>query len=532
MKGNHFVGTSKLLKLYLRRDRIIMPIWILLPVFLIRGQISFTKAMPDWQMFLAELSESPVTSAILGPIVPLSIEGAILWRGLVQASIAVMFGAALTMIRHTRTEEASGRNELILGRPVGRYANLTAALIISCGGNMLAGLLTVGVLMGNGFAGMGSLLAGLTLVASGCVFAGVGGLCAQIFENSASARGGVFGVYMLTMVAMVLNNIGGGVTYWAWLAPEAWFRITIPFGENKAWTLLVFIVFFALLMMFSYMLLVRRDMGAGLIPQKEGSANTSPRFNSPFILAWKQQKGSILVWAMGMAWLGGIMSMGTPSISEAISFTFGHMNALWASAIVELGNQEAFIAILIYMLGLMGGLSIFAITAVQRLRREEKEHYAEMVLSRPVSRIKWMGSYMAVAFVGSVLILLVLGTATGLGWSIVAGEFSHFPRVLAMSLSKIPSVWTIIGIAALLYGWIPRIGSILNWLILGVFIFIEMLWEVGIVGWSAMQWTYFAYAHYSIPIQELSTMSLIVLTVIAVALTWLGLIGFKRRSIS
>ncbi len=531
MKGNHFAGTGKLLKLYLRRDRIVSPIWILLPIFLIMSQMSFVKAMPDWRVFIAELSQSPVTSAILGPIVPLSIEGAILWRGVLQASIAVMFGAALIMIRHTRTEEASGRIELILGRPVGRYANLTAALILSCGGSLLAGLLTAAVLIGNGLAGSGSLLAGLTLAASGCMFAGVGGLCAQVFEHSGSARGCVFGVYMLTMIAMAVNNMGGGATFWAWLAPEAWFRLTVPFGENHAWKLLVFIVISALPMMLSYMLLVRRDMGAGLIAQKEGSADASPRFNSPIALAWRQNKGSILVWAIGMAYLGGIMGVGTPNVSEAISSTFTNMNTSWASIIVKLGNQEAFIAILIYMMGLMAGLSVFAITMEQRLRKEEKEHYAEMVLSRPVSRVKWMGSHLAVAFAGSALILLALGLASGLGWSIAAGEFSHFPRVLGMSLSKIPSVWTIIGIAALLYGWLPRIASVLNWIILGAWIFIEMLWEVGIVGWPAMQWTPFAYAHYSIPIHELSIVPLIVLTGIAAVFTWLGFIGFRRRSI-
>lgn len=532
MKENHYAGTGKLLKLYLRRDRIILSIWVLLAVFLIMGQMSFTKAMPDWRVFLAELSESPVTTAILGPIVPLSIEGAILWRGLVQASIAVMFGAALTMIRHTRTEEVSGRNELILGRPVGRYANLSAALILSCGGSLLAGLLTAVFLMSNGFAESGSLLAGLTLAASGCFFAGIGGLCSQIFEHSGSARGCVFGIYMLTMVAMVLNNMESGTTGWAWLAPEAWFRITVPYGENHAWPLLAFIVFSALPIMLSYVLLFRRDMGAGLIAQKEGAGDASPRFNFPMALAWRQQKGSILVWAIGMAWLGGIMGMGTPNISEAISSTFAHMDTSWASAIVKLGNQEGFIAILIYILGLMGGLSLFAITAVQRLRHEEKEHYAEMVLSRSVSRFKWMVSYLVVAFAGSAFILLIFGLASGLGWSVATGEFSHLPRVLGMSLSKIPSVWTIIGIAALLYGWLPRMASILNWLILGVFILIEMLWEVGIVEWSAMQWTPFAYAHYIIPIHELKIVPLIMLIVMAAALTWLGVIGFRRRSIS
>ncbi|WP_071393358.1 ABC transporter permease [Bacillus tuaregi] len=531
MKGKYFACMGKLLKLYLRRDRIILPIWILLPSLLLAGQMSFVKEMPDWQAFITELSASPLTTAILGPIVPLSIEGAIMWRGLLQASIAVMFGAAFTVIRHTRTEEASGRNEWILGRPVGRYANLSAALILSCGGSLLAGILTVAILMGNGFAGSGSVLAGLTLATSGWMFAGIGGLCAQIFGHSGNARGSVFGVYMFTMVAMVLNNMGGGSTYWAWLAPEAWFRLTIPFGENHAWPLLVFIVSSSLLMLISYRLIVRRDMGAGLISHKEGSAVASTRLNSPVGLAWSQQKGSIFFWTMSMVWLGVSIGVATPNISNAIRSAFSQMDTEWAAAIVKLGNQEGFMAILIYILGLMGGLSVFAITTVQRLRQEEKAHYAELVLTRPVSRVKWMGSYLTVAFAGSALILFVIGLASGLGWSIAAGEFSHFPRVLGMSLTKIPSVWTIIGIAALLYGWLPRISFVLNWLILGVFIFIEMLWEVGIVGWSTLQWTPFAYAHYSIPIQELSILPLIVLTVIAAALTWVGIIGFRRRSI-
>jgi len=222
----------------------------------------------------------------------------------------------------------------------------------------------------------------------------------------------------------------------AWLGPEAGFRITVTFGEKPAWGLLIFIAL-SLCRAAFYRLLVRRDMGAGFIAQRAGSADASPRFNSPMALAWRQQKGGILVWAIGMAWLGGIMGIGTPNVSEAISSTFAHMDTAWASAIVKLGNQEGFIAMLIYILGLMAGLSVFAITAVQRLRQEEKEHYAEMVLSRPVSRVKWMGSYLTVAFAGSVLILLALGLASGLGWSIAAGDFSHFLRVFSMSLSDL-----------------------------------------------------------------------------------------------
>lgn len=341
----------------------------------------------------------------------------------------------------------------------------------------------------------------------------------------------MFGAYAVTMAAMILNNLGGGSTGWAWLAPEAWFRITVPFGGNHAWRLPAFVVISAVPVLLSYVLSVRRDMGAGLVPQRDGSAHASPRFDSALALAWRQHKSGILVWAFGMAWLGGIMGIGTPNISEAISSTFIDVNALWSSAIMKLGNQEAFIAMLVYILGLMGGLSVFALTTVHRLRQEEKEQYVDAVLSRPVSRVEWMGSHLTVAFAGSVVILFALGASAGLGWSLASGEFNHVTRVVGMSLSKIPSVWTIIGIAALLYGWLPRAASVLGWLILGVWILVEMLWEVGIVGWSAMQWTPFAYAHYIIPIHELPIVPLIVLTGAAAACTWAGIIGFRRRSI-
>jgi ABC-2 type transport system permease protein len=116
MKGNNFTETKKLLKFFIRRDRFILPVLALLPMVLLSGQVSFVDAMENWKEFITELSSSPLTQAYLGPIVPLSKEGAVLWRAMPQGSMAVMLGAALTTIRHTRTEEASGRTELIFSK--------------------------------------------------------------------------------------------------------------------------------------------------------------------------------------------------------------------------------------------------------------------------------------------------------------------------------------------------------------------------------------------------------------------------------
>jgi ABC-2 type transport system permease protein len=179
----------------------------------------------------------------------------------------------------------------------------------------------------------------------------------------------------------------------------------------------------------------------------------------------------------------------------------------------------------------MAGLSVFAISGVLSLKEQEKEHYAELVLSRAVSRGRWMTSYLAVVFIGSALILLSLGISTGLGWSIAAGDFSYLIRVLGMSLSKLPSVWMIVGVSAMLYGWVPRFSGIFSWMILGIFILIEMMWEAGLVGWSVLKLTPFAYAHYTIPIEKVAIFPLLALILISILTVWVGIKGFSKRSI-
>lgn len=530
VKGGNFTGTGVILRMFFRRDRLVMPIWIFLPLLIFAGQVSFIGAMPDWQEFITELSANPLASAWLGPIVPLSKEGAILWRGMLQSAMVVMLGSAFTAIRHTRSEEQAGRSELVFGQAAGRYAPLTAALILCLAGSLVAGLLVSVLLISNGFAATGSWLAGLTIAAAGWLFAGISVLAAQLYEDAGSARGVVFALLFASFIPMVLDNTGGGDTAWVWLVPESWFRLTVPFGENNFWPLVIFAVLSVIPIGLSYITLSRRDLGAGLFQSKPGPAEAAPGLSSPLGLAWRQHKNTIMSWTIGMIFIGGSLGIITPNIAETISSMLVEMNT-WAATMARLGNREGFIAISIYLLGLMAGTSVYGIMTVLKLKEEEREHFAEIVLARPVSRTQWMGSYLIIAFAGSVVILFALGMAAGLGWGIASGNMALLPRALIMSLSKIPPVWIIIGIAAMLYGWLPRASSILSWIILGSFIIIEIFWEAGLVGWSVLQVSPFAYAHYSIPINELSILPLLALILLSAVFTAIGMIGFKRRSI-
>ena len=530
MADNNFKGTLNLLRFYLRRDRFVLPVWILLPLFLIAGQISFIESMADWQKFMAELSANPLTNAILGPIVPLSKEGVVLWRGLLQSSIVVMIGSSFTAIRHTRTDEEFGRYELIYGNGKGRYASITAAIGLGFAGSLISGLLVSFILINSGSSFAGSLLAGLTLCAVGLLFTGIGVLISQILQDSGSARGVIFALYFLSMVPMIINNIGGGNTLLVWLVPESWFRITSPFGESNFSPLLVFIVLSIIPIVFAYYLLDNRDLGSGIFKERLGPED-SLKLNSPLALAFRQHKKTIVIWCMGMVFIGGSIGFITPSISESMSEMLVNMST-WAETMSKLDNREGFISVAIYTLGLMAGTSVYGIATVHNLKKEESEHFTEIMLAYPVSRIKWMSSYLTMAYAGSAIILLVLGAAVGLGWGYSSGDMSLVSKAMVMSLTKIPSVWVIIGIAALLYGWLPRASNALSWVVLGLFIVIEMLWEAGIVGWSAMELTPFGYAHYSIPINELSALSLSLLVLLSIIFTFAGYIGLKKRNIN
>ncbi len=68
---------------------------------------------------------SPAQRALYGPVYNDSLGAVGIWKaGMFHTLIAV--AVILTVIRHTRADEESGRAELIDSTVVGRYANLTA----------------------------------------------------------------------------------------------------------------------------------------------------------------------------------------------------------------------------------------------------------------------------------------------------------------------------------------------------------------------------------------------------------------------
>ncbi|MGX8702220.1 ABC transporter permease [Caproiciproducens sp.] len=530
MKRHSFTGTKNLAKLYFRRDRWLLLLWTVLPVLMAISVAKSAMAYQDIQLFIKELTINSLISSILGPGMSSNIAGVVVWRSTGQIAIILGIAMMLTVIRHTRSEEEAGRSEMLRAYVTGRYASLTAALSITGVSSLMAGLLVAIYFISLGQAAGSSLLYGATIALIGYVHAGIGALVAQLSKGTDKARGLALAFAGAEIFFLLVNNGQGAYSGWALLSPMAWHRLTQPFYTDRVWTLILMVILVAIPVVSAYVLSARRDLGEGVLPERSGRDQAAAGFSSPLALAWRLQKSSAIGVLVGMVLIGGAVGGMAQSVSETegIGDLLGGLGGVnWMA---EVGNRNAFISIFIYILTM--AVAVYAMMSTLRLQKEEFDYHAEMILAKPVSRIKWMFSYLLVSILCVTGIMLALGFSAGIVFGATSSNFGQsFQTIFVMCLTKIPVVWTMVGISALLYGILPRMATIFSLFIWGVFTAIEFLWEGQIVSWSAMQFVPYAYAHYTIPVDRLPILPLIVLVLLAFVLQALGLLGFKKRSI-
>ena len=531
MKKSDFTGTGTLFRLFLRRDRFLLPLWIFLPVILGLIVAATFSAMSGQglEKVLYDFDKDSLISALLGPVMSFDFPGAIVWRGGSQITLVLGVGSLLTVVRHTRGDEETGRSELFRSYVIGRHANLTAVLMLTGMGNLAAGLLiALSIIFLGGPAG-GSFLFGGTMAISGCFFAGIGALGVQLRENSGTARGIGLAALGAGLVMGILNNFGGGDTLLKWLTPMAWQRITQPFAGNVGWGLLYCAAMAAVPAVIAYVLSARRDLGAGVLLARSGPPEAAPHFSGPLVLAWRLQRRSFYGWLLGTVLYIAVFAAISPGLSAAGGMSDWLSNLGGTSWSDEVSLGYVFISISFYLISLF--VAVYAMTAVLRLKKEENEGRAEMLVDKQVSRIRWMSSHLIIASLGSAALLVVIGIVGGLVYGGAAGNLSNeFWYIFVMSVSKIPPVWLLLAITALLYGLCPRITA-LGWGIWLSFSMLELAWEARIIDWSMMRISPFSYSHYTIDINNLPLLPLFGLLCLSVILTGAGLFGFRNRDV-
>lgn len=115
--NNQLAGTGALLRLALRRDRVMAPVWTLVVAMLVLslpGSLeSVYGTVAERERLLATMTANGSLRALYGPVFGDSIGALTAWRGGVFAGLLAGVMSLVIVVRHTREEEESGRQELL-----------------------------------------------------------------------------------------------------------------------------------------------------------------------------------------------------------------------------------------------------------------------------------------------------------------------------------------------------------------------------------------------------------------------------------
>ncbi len=528
---NELSGTRALVRLILRRDRMLLAIWILLaastPIAIASSFAQLYPTAAALRLYAAESMSTPAAVAVLGVVFSPTLGGLVAWRTGLQSALLIGPPSILFVIRHTRTEEEAGRRELLGGTAVGRHAALTAVLVVVLGANLAISAVIAGGLIALGLPVAGSVALGLSAGSAGWVFAAVAGLTAQVTQSPGTARGialVVFGASYVLRMAGDAGGEGGALSWLSWLSPLGWVRLTRAFGDERWWVFGLVAGLTVVLAAADYALSARRDLGAGVLPPRLGPASASPGLRSPLAFAWRLHRGALLAWTIGFGLLGVLLGAVAQSIPKFVDTP--QLND-WLAGMGAHDPRDAFLFMVLYILGQVA--AAYAMSAALRMRVEEVELRAEPVLATSVSRLRWATSHLVVAAIGPAVVLAALGGLAGLFSGLSVGNVGYeLPRLLARAMAVLPAAWVMVGIATALYGLLPRVAVPGTWAVLAAFLLLELAWELQRVSRSVFEVSPFAHVHWA---TDVTTASLIWLTAVAAILVATGLVGFQRRDL-
>lgn len=529
---NALAGTTTLIRFVLRRDRLRLSVWVLALVGIVAASI---PALDDMfttdaeRQARAALMDTPTGIVFGGPGYGLEDYqlGPMLVNELTMTMlIALAVLNVLHVVRHTRTEEESGRAELLRAAPVGPSAQAAAALITATLVDLLIGALTFVSMASFGLAAADSLAYGLGLGLAGVVFATITAVCAQISEHGRTAAGTAFLAVGVLFMARVIGDIAGsGGNALSWLSPFAWVQQARPFDALEWWPLVLYPAVAVLLFVLAHVLAGRRDLGAGLVAARPGPTGAGPLLRGVLALHLQQQRGTVLTWSVGVFVLAFAFGSLAPEVESMVGANPDLAVLLGSDAEDLVGGFLGTIGLYALM-----GAGAFGALSVLRARSEESAGRAEMVLATAVGRVRWLGSALTVAALATVLITVLGGLGLGLGSAVPLEDGAWIARMTGATLAGLPAALAFGSLVALLFGTVPRLIPLV-WVWLGYSVFVTMLGDLLGVPEAAMNASAFEILP-APPTDDVEAVPfLLYLTVVLVACA-VGLAGFGRRDLA
>ena len=531
MASNLFAQMGYLSRFIFRQDRQRISIWIMaLTFFTLIVPISFGGLYGSQQEreAMAQTMANPAMTAMIGPANLSNYTLGIMTahQMLLMTATVVALMSILFVTRHTRANEEDGRLEMIRALPTGRLSYLNASLLVVSVTCMALALISGFGLFMLGIESMnleGSLLYGTALGATGLFFAGVTAVFAQLSDSSRGTIGYSIGALLIAYLYRAITDVSNETL--SWISPLAWVTKAEVYDHNNWWPVVLMIVTSFVLYIIANYLHAIRDVDQGFLPPKPGRKYASIFLQNPIGLALRLQRVGMISWAIGMYVLGA--SYGSVLGDLETFFSDNEAMKQLLPPVEGVSLIEQFIPMLMIVISLLA--TIPPVMSMNKLRSEEKKERIVHLLAKNVSRTKLIGSYFIISIVNGFIMLSF--AALGL-WSVgnivVEGGLS-FGIIVGAAISYYPAMLVMISLAVLLIGIYPRFTSFI-WLY--VFYSFIVLYLGGLFQFSDWVGNISPYGHVpQTPIEDFSLLPLILLSIVAMMLTVIGVIGFNKRDI-
>jgi len=513
----------------MRRNWVRFGVWMIIIVGMLWFIIDYYKQLftdeSQLQGFV-DTVHSPSLLALVGIISnPVSIGGAVWCKYWMFASLMLGIGVMFLMTRNLRGDEDEGRAELVRSYPLGIHVRLMSSVLCMTGLcvviGVLSGLVTsLTSVTDAADATQGSWIVGASIGAMGLLGVGIGALASELCPSSSAANGAGLVVFAVFYIVRMVGDLQSNWLVWA--SPIGWGQKMDPWGANRWWLLVPIVGLTLVLIVAAWISGSQRDLGASLARQSHGEAHASGLIKKVWGMGLRLQRGSMIGWGFGMV----VFSLLLGSILTNVSDLFSTMDIASVGEGADLDTITG--QVLVPLLSLAVG--VFAAQSATAMRSDETRGVLESQIATSVSRVSWVLQRLAVTVVATAVLLVVSGLCLGASYGATASDMSKVGVLIGAFAAYLPACLILASIFVLGFGWWPRFAVPVTWIVVGA------LWAVMIVGVAMKipQWLVdilpFSVTP-QIPAEAMDWPPVIILALIAIALTVVGLVGFRRRNI-
>ncbi|WP_342799903.1 ABC transporter permease [Nocardia sp. No.11] len=521
-------GAATLVRFAIRRERWTVPWWLLGIGTLMAVQSVSSQGFYDSPAKLAQLratmSANAAAVAMGGPTRLLdTIGGEIVFEIFAYLAIVAALMNMFLIGRNTRSDEESGRAELIRSARVGRRAPLAAALGTALIADVVVAVVAGGAAAVTGLPVGGSILLGVAIGGVGFTFAAMTAVAAQVFENPRTVYGSVTALVALAYILRAVGDVGP--EYVSWLSPIGWGQRTFPYVDDRWWPIVLYVAAAASLIAVAFVLAEHRDFGAGLLRYRAGRATASRLLASPLGLIWRLQRASVLAWCVGVFVLGVAYGSFADSIEQYLRDN-PEIAAYLAGNAQDAVNS--YLALTLSILALP--TAAYGTAAVLRARAEESAGRTSVILAQPVGRARWLLGYLVVAMTGSALVLIAGGFGEGLAYGVTVHDLAQAPRMALAAAAYVPAVWVMVAVGAAAVGWWPGVATTVAWVYFGYVVVATIFADAfDLPDWFGAA----SPLRHSplVPLDAVDPRALAATLAAAAVIATIGVAGFRRRDI-